>query len=457
MRSCDAIRAEYSVAGRRWVLTTNSPAILEAARLSFPDGEATPDLSLGLKLDIRVSRRLGSEWLQSPICRGRDYLAFCYLGGGSAIVFDYRTRTAVGLVSQTVAANTDLWRTIVFPFALGLMSPVLGAVPLHAACFEYRGAGVLIAARSGAGKSTLAAVLAKRRLTYVADDWAYLTGDRGLRVFALPVGLKLLPDAPRYFPELAGRALSRAENGEMSFMVDPYQTFGAPTKFRCIPNIVLLFDRVPGAALQVNHATREDIRAWFSESLDSVPECLATRREEQLSLLDRLAANNCYRVIADGTPDQIATQLLHVCDGQMPIGPSLFQTNTRVNQNEDLLHRSVVTPFRNTVEVCDTPIEIVADSPGITRQFQPADGRIVSFSVAVVTESSPWNCERGKYAYWHRSLGYKSFGRGGLIAFNSDTGDAAAFLSPATARTGVLRRALERICSRSLTAASVLP
>ncbi|MGH9523035.1 MAG: hypothetical protein ACRD3E_10940 [Terriglobales bacterium] len=435
-------------------MSTNSPAILNAARLAFPDGPTTQDLPAGLRLDIRVSARMENETLRSPICRGRDHLAFCYLGGGSAIVFDYANRAAVGLVSEAIAANADYWRTTVFPFAMGVMSPVLGVVPLHAACFQHEGATVIIGARSGAGKSTLAATYAKRGLTYISDDWAYLTGDRGLRLYSLPVGLKLLPDATTFFPELTDRPVTRAENGEMSFEVDPAAWFGARRAYKAVPNIVILYDRVPGSELNVRRATREDLRNWFSESLDCVPDCLSFHRDEQLALLDRLASCTCYVVTTDGAPEEIATQLLRICHGEFAAGPPLPCSETSAPRAEDLLRRSVGTPIRNTVMLSDAAVEIMTDAQAVARQFQTAKKRIATFSIAAIAEPL-WPCRRLKFGYCHRSLGYTSFGRDGFIAFNSDRGEAAAFLGPTATRNGIFRRALERLCARSLTVAGI--
>ena len=369
------------------------------------------------------------------------------------MVFNYRTRAAVGLVSESIASNAAYWREMIFPFALGLMSPVLGNVPLHAACVLHRGSAILIGARSGAGKSTLAAALAKRGLAFISDDWAYLNGDRGLRVFSSAVKLKLLPDAARFFPELQSSPISPSQNGEQSFQVDPVTVFGASRVYECTPRTVILFDRIAGAKLSVRRATAEDVVDLFSEPLDCIPDCLSTWRDEQLQLLRRLSACSTYVVTTDGTPDAIAADLLRVCDGEVQPEPAAARDPVVFHLPEDLLRRGIPAPHQRVSEIDGVTVNIATNSQIVEDAFEATNGRIATFAATILTEPAVWGRARNVVRYNHGPGGFISLGRDGLIAFDADYGEVAAFVSATAVRNGRLHSELARLCNRSVAVA----
>jgi hypothetical protein len=81
--------------------------------------------------------------------------------------------------------------------AVPLLIPVLnltvlanGALPLHAAAFEFEGAGIVATGWSKGGKTESLLAFAARGARYVADEWAYLSGD-GRRVYGIPEPVRL--------------------------------------------------------------------------------------------------------------------------------------------------------------------------------------------------------------------------------------------------------------------------
>jgi len=351
------------------------------------------------------------------------------MGDGSAVVFDCLTAHATACVTQSVARNADYWREVVFPLALGLMAPALRTVPLHAACFLYKGQGVLIGARSGAGKSTLSATFARRGLPYVSDDWVYLTGDRGLRVHAMPVALKLLPDAVRFFPEFGSQAPVPAQNGELSIAFDPAQAFSCARSYACDPETVILFERVPGAELQLREATCEDLLEWFSEPLDCVPECLEHGRQEQVALIRRLRERRCYLLSCDGLPDDIATTLLRVCDGEIPPGPAVAPVQRARTDDLDLLRRGIPAPYRGTVLLGDATVAVASNSPTLLRRFAPAVTSEPSLSLIVIVEARSWPESNFSMVETSPILAGIVLEGGGFLAFDRSTRQATAFVT----------------------------
>lgn len=72
---------------------------------------------------------------------------------------------------------------------------------IHAAVVDYRGAGVLLPAWGGVGKtSTVAKLVALPGVRFMADDWAFLTGDGTLFGYAKPMFIK--PHHRTIYPQL---------------------------------------------------------------------------------------------------------------------------------------------------------------------------------------------------------------------------------------------------------------
>lgn len=444
----------YSVADRVWELSTNSDDLLASARQSFPDGLAAPGSVPDFRLHIDVSDKTGTSPWSRPICRGRDFFAFCCIADESALLFDCRRRMATGSVTRSVAGDARYWREIVFPFAVGVMSPVLNTVPLHAACFRYGGQGVLIGARSGAGKSTLAATLARRGIEFISDDWVYLTADRGLRAHGLPVPLKLLPDARRFFPELQSMVPAEAQNGEWSIAFDPAETFGAPRGYSCEPEVVILFDRVPGTESRVRQAGTEDLLDWFSEPLDCVPPCLERERQQQVVLIRALGSRRCYVVTCDGTPNEIADHLLHVCDGVTPVGAPHAGEQSSGIEHLDLLRRGRAAPHERTLEIGGLAVAVKTEYAPFLEQFAPSETAESDLQLTVLVEPEPWPGSAIGSAHQRGSVGYVSLGQDGFIAFDAKSRESAAFVTETAVRTSRLNHELKRICGKFACAAA---
>jgi hypothetical protein len=91
--------------------------------------------------------------------------------------------------------------------ALPLIDRILGwrdAGMVHAATFDYRGHGVAMPAWGGVGKtSTVAKLLRVNGVSFMGDDWAFLTGDGQLLGFAKPMFIK--PHHRPIYPHLFSR------------------------------------------------------------------------------------------------------------------------------------------------------------------------------------------------------------------------------------------------------------
>ncbi len=88
--------------------------------------------------------------------------------------------------------------------------------PIHASCVALGGRAILLAGNSLAGKSSLAYACARRGWTYVSDDSSPLLRHCASErvVLGTPHSMRLRPDAPKLFPELAVHPTKLRGNGK---------------------------------------------------------------------------------------------------------------------------------------------------------------------------------------------------------------------------------------------------
>jgi len=119
-------------------------------------------------------------------------------------------------VTESTAADAGFFRWFFLEAAVYILLAERSLTPLHAGCVARAGRGVLLIGAGGAGKSTLAYGCARRGWSFIADDAVWLVrGESNRRVLAPPHRIRLLPDAARFFPELAERSITTSRNGKM--------------------------------------------------------------------------------------------------------------------------------------------------------------------------------------------------------------------------------------------------
>src|SRR5258705_1704626 len=115
------------------------------------------------------------EAVGEPNFRGLHHVVMASFGRSNVFVFDILRRTLSATVSVAVARDDRFWKEKLIPITLGVLGSAMGLVPVHCACLELDGEGLLIAGASGAGKSTLSVALSEAGFNYVSDDWTYMS------------------------------------------------------------------------------------------------------------------------------------------------------------------------------------------------------------------------------------------------------------------------------------------
>jgi hypothetical protein len=299
---------ELCFAGAACDLRTNSSelaGVLEGLSISISDA-----VSSGFSMRIVVNES-SDEAAGEPYFRGLHHVVTASFGGSNIFVFDILRRTLIAGVSKAVARDVGFWREKLIPITLGVLGSAMGLVPVHCACLELEGDGLLIAGASGAGKSTLSVSLSKAGFKYVSDDWTYISplGD-GVVAHGTSAPVKLLPDAVGHFRSLQGHCLRRSMNGELAYEVDIAEAFGARVERACKPRWLIFLERTQLAGALFAPMLPAEARSYVRSSVERLPPQLYEAGAMREQTIERVALLPSWRFRYGGTPQFAAKELL---------------------------------------------------------------------------------------------------------------------------------------------------
>lgn len=119
----------------------------------------------------------------------------------------HKTRAMVQIPFQQIGERCEIVCERGLP-AVPLLIPILnlaalakGALPLHAAAFNYNGVGALVTGWAKGGKTETLLAFMANGAEYVGDEWVYLSAD-GKRMYGIPEPIRVwnwhLEEMPRY-------------------------------------------------------------------------------------------------------------------------------------------------------------------------------------------------------------------------------------------------------------------
>jgi hypothetical protein len=304
----------FMVADSIWLISTSSREILNAARATFqPVSDAWPAADLSVHLQVDLELRNSPRWLQ-PHFRALDHLYYATYGPGDSLLIDQRARRVIGSFSAAMARDLPYWKRVILPFLLGTASASLGITPLHCACVVKNGHGLLLSGDSGAGKSTLALALSLNGFAYLSDDYTYVSRLRpDLRGWGLPIPLKLLPDAVKFFPRLAALEPVVSQNGELAVEVDPVETFGVNRSLSCDPRWLVFLERTEGSHAVFQPIDSSEAASRLASDLEMLPPCISEQRERQLATINAVVDRQCWVLRHGMAPLSVARELAEFC------------------------------------------------------------------------------------------------------------------------------------------------
>ncbi len=267
--------------------------------------------------DFEISILVDQHLRQSnapAVFRGMNHLVFAALGS-DWFGWDLLRKRMFGVVSLESARDEKFWNEVILPITLGVMGCSIGVVPMHCACLEWRGEGLLLAGRSGAGKSTLTAALAQSGFTFLSDDWTYISKYKSQAVaHGLAVPIKLLPDTERFFDVLENRTVKPAMNGELAFEVSA-DVFQSTVALCTRPRRLLLLDRQANSSIRFERIGPGSVRSFLERSSERLPNVLHEARQLRSNVIEAVASLDVWQFTYSGSPHDAATAVRTLMEG----------------------------------------------------------------------------------------------------------------------------------------------
>jgi hypothetical protein len=163
-----------------------------------------------------------------------------------------RTRKATGLMHESTVDDRPYFVYHFLDAMAFQLITSLNFTPMHGSTVARNGRGVLITGDSGEGKSSLSYACARRvgtdRWTFVSDDASHLLRRRASErlIVGAPHHVRLRPDAPRLFPELATFTPTIRGNGKLSLQI-PTRVLSIATAPMVPVDVIVLPHRVSPA------------------------------------------------------------------------------------------------------------------------------------------------------------------------------------------------------------------
>ena len=299
---------EFSLAGTRCLLSTNSHELLRLSR-PWQSIRVRPDAGC-FRMSILEEASFTSHSPKPSHFRGLSHLVFALLEPHGFLTFDLLRRNLFGVVSPAAARDSHFWNVQLLPISLGLLGTVVGVAPLHCACLDRDGGGLMVAGDSGAGKSTLTAALAKKGFAVVSDDWTYVSYRPGqLVAHGMYAPIKLLPDSIRFFPELRRSMPRKTMNGELAYEVHAAKVFHSQVKACSAPKWLLFLERTaaPGCHFipcRPGHATQ-----YFEKNAEKLPAELPEAAATRSKIIQQISKCQAWILRTGDDPVQTAQSI----------------------------------------------------------------------------------------------------------------------------------------------------
>jgi hypothetical protein len=307
-RSTLRFRADFTIAGAQCLLSTNSYNILRYA-IPWQTSENQDDSS-SFQMEILEDASLESSTARLPHFRGIRHLVFAMLQPRSFLNYDLLRKRVIGVLSPAAVHDRSFWNAQLLPITIGILGTTLGVAPLHCACLDRHGNGLLLAGASGAGKSTLSAALSQRGFAFVSDDWTYLSRRHSmLAAHGLGAPIKLLPNSLRFFAELQKCAPKKTMNGEIAYEVDPARILRSVVKDSSRPKWILFLERTSTPGCRFVPCRGEHIIQYFEQNAERLPEELSAAKAARSDLIRSLSRCQSWLLHTGDDPHQTAESI----------------------------------------------------------------------------------------------------------------------------------------------------
>ena len=264
-------------------IRTNSDEVMRQYHEMWGSFERRHEIS-PIVVEVQVVETSSADCPPAPTYRLALPLMMDVADQDNYAIVDVVRSTARIVISQA-ALRHPLYAQYFLLGAPGCCVSARYVTPVHAACVELDGRGILLCGDSGAGKSTLAYACARGGWTYVSDDGSYLlNGGTKRLVTGDCYRVRFRPTAAEIFPELQGLELTPRAAGKASIELPtaPMKHIARAQTTR-VDAIVFLNRRSQGPPALVPYS-KEVARCYMRQTLFGTPEMRAVQHKaiEQL-------------------------------------------------------------------------------------------------------------------------------------------------------------------------------
>lgn len=294
---------------------SNSPAVIAVAERAFQHWRTLPpalvEAGQPLGVDI-VVHPLGQG--DPPVQPGERFVfrahgaSFIAAAGGSMMTAQLAEGHALAFVTPELADDEATLRRSVLECLGLLLVNYRDRTPVHAAGVVYNGRALLLAGGSTAGKSTLCYACLRAGFGLLSEDIVCVSLARGLRVWGHAGAIFLLPDAPRFFPELARHEPRVQPNGKRKLVVEPGAEQVATHAERAT---VCFVERAAGQASHLEPVSAEAAAALLADPREPGFDLL---RDRAPAVAVAIAASGAYRLHVGSDPASAVALLAHLAE-----------------------------------------------------------------------------------------------------------------------------------------------
>ena len=279
------LKAVYYPLGFPLELTTNSEDVLGAAEESwgsFAQQFSTP----ALQLQVGVLDGESTECPAVPTFRAQRNLIVGSAGHDNFCVSDVIQGFSFAWLTGAVTSHRSYLRYHFLEATALSHIANRHAAPIHAACVELDGRGVLLCGESGAGKSSLSFACARAGWTYITDDASFLLNGRNDRQVVGNCHLvRLRPSASELFAGMEDEPLTQRMGGKPSIELVTSALPGIKSSvFSNVDHIVFL-NRRDMNIQELVQVSKEEVRRYMHQNMHGMEELRMSQIASVESLL----------------------------------------------------------------------------------------------------------------------------------------------------------------------------
>jgi hypothetical protein len=280
------LTAVYYPLGFPLELSTNSGDVLEAAEESW--GSFTQQFSTpAFQLKVGVLDGAATECPATPTFRAQRNLIVGAAGHDNFWVSDVVQGFSFAWLTRAVVSHRSYLRYHFLEATALSHIANRHTAPIHAACVELDGRGVLLCGESGAGKSSLSFACARAGWTYITDDASYLLNGRSDRQVVGNCNLvRLRPSATVLFAGMADEPLTQREGGKPSIELVTSAVPGIKRSVLSSVDHIVFLNRRDANIQELTRVSKNEARRYMHQNLHGMEELRMSQIASVESLLN---------------------------------------------------------------------------------------------------------------------------------------------------------------------------